>query len=79
VPDDQLAPPHRLTHSQVTELIGSLEELLAAIGAGDLDATSACKQRIEGALVALRVVNGSQPRQQIGTTDPLLVAIDPLL
>ena len=47
-----------LSRVEVAALADDLRKMLASIEAGDLDATTAMRHRIEGALAALEVVLG---------------------
>jgi len=55
-----------LNRSEVTALADDLRRMLALIESGDLDATTAMRHRIEGALAGLEVVLGRSPRSTLG-------------
>ena len=49
---------HRLTRDEVSALAADLRALLARLDAGDLDASTAVRYRLQGAVVALGAVLG---------------------
>lgn len=51
-----------LSRAKVAALADDLRRMLATIEAGDLDATTAMRHRIEGALAVLEVVQGRSAR-----------------
>jgi hypothetical protein len=59
--------PKALTREQVDALAGDLRALLRRIEAGDLDATTAMRYRIEGAVAVLDVVQGRAERFDAGS------------
>jgi len=58
-----------LTRAEVTALADELERMLATIEDGEIDATTAMRHRIEGALAVLDVVLGRSPRASFGLAD----------
>jgi hypothetical protein len=55
-----------LSRAEVAALTDDLREMLATIEAGNLDATTAMRYRIEGALAVLEVVQGRAARFDAG-------------
>ena len=51
-----------LNRAEVAALADDLRRMLAKIEAGDLDATTAMRHRVEGALAVLEVVQGRSAR-----------------
>lgn len=51
-----------LSRAEVAALADDLKRMLASIEAGDLDATTAMRYRIEGAIAVLEVVQGRTAR-----------------
>jgi hypothetical protein len=51
-----------LSRAEIAALADDLRTMLATIEAGDLDATTAMRHRIEGALAVLDVVQGRSSR-----------------
>ena len=51
-----------LSRAEVTALADDLRKMLATIESGDLEATTAMRHRIEGALAGLEVVLGRTAR-----------------
>jgi hypothetical protein len=54
-----------LTRVEIDSLVEELTRLLEEIGSGELEASSAMKHRIEGAIVALRVALGLLSRAEL--------------
>ena len=50
-----------LTRSEIEALAADLKSMLARIEAGELEATTTMRHRIEGALIVLEVVQGHAP------------------
>ena len=62
----------RLNRAEVTALAEDLKRMLATIEGGEIDATTAMRYRIEGALAVLEVVLGRSPRAAFGLIEPQL-------
>jgi hypothetical protein len=62
--------PRRLTNSQVLALADQLRSLLSHIEGGAMDASTATRYRIEGAVAALDVALGRQSSLLAHLTSP---------
>lgn len=62
--------PKRLSIAAMEQLESELATLLARIDAGDLEASSATKNRLQGAVTALSVALGKSPRDSLGLPPP---------
>ena len=56
-----------LTKAEIAALSSDLRAMLERIEAGDLDATTAMRHRIEGAIAVLEVVRGRATRFEMGS------------
>ena len=59
-----------LTKVEIAGLAADLRAIIDVIVAGGVDATTATRHRIEGALAVLEVVLGRSPRKALGLPEP---------
>lgn len=53
--------PRTMTRSEIAALAADLARMLAQVESGELDATTAMRHRIEGAVAVLEAIQGRSP------------------